>query len=158
MYSPSSCISSNVYLFSSLNPLHSLDSLISQFIWNKSAPRIKKEILQKPKQLGGLALPNFLPYYWAANFKTLLHCCHTNSQSPPWLQVEEASCSPSSLMSLLCLPLTSSPTAHSSSVVVKNCLNIWNQFRRHFGLQAIPVLAPVHSNPLFTPSVIDKAF
>ncbi|KAA8577685.1 hypothetical protein FQN60_011512, partial [Etheostoma spectabile] len=32
-------------------------------------------------------------------------------------EVEEASCSPSSLMSLLCLPLTTSPTAYSSSVV-----------------------------------------
>ena len=63
-------------------------------------------------------------------------------------------------MSLLCLPPTSSPapTVHSSSVVVKNCLQIWNQFRWHFGLQVIPVLAPVHSNPLFTPSVIDKVF
>lgn len=137
---------------------HSLDSLISQFIWNKHTPRLKKEILQKPKNLGGLALPNFLLYYWAANIRTLLHWCHTNSQSPPWLQIEEASCSPSSLMSLLCLPLTLSSTAHSSSVVVKNCLRIWNQFRRHFRLQDIPVSAPIHSNPLFTPSVMDKAF
>ncbi|KAF3848746.1 hypothetical protein F7725_015243 [Dissostichus mawsoni] len=46
----------------------------------------------------------------------------------------------------------------SKSVVVKGCLKIWNQFRRHFGLQITPVSAPVHSNPLFTPSVIDRAF
>ena len=115
-------------------------------------------MVQKPKQLGGLALPNFLLYYWAANIRTILHWCSTNSQSPSWLQVEGASCTPSSLMSLLCLPPTSSPTTHSSSVVVKNCLKIWNQFRRHFGLQMIPVSATVHSNPLFTPSVIDQAF
>lgn len=137
---------------------HSLDSVISQFIWNKSTPRIKKDILQKPKQLGGLALPNFLLYYWAANIRTILYWCHTSSQPPSWLQVEEASCSPSSLLSLLCLPPTSSPTSHSRSVVVKSCLKIWNQFRRHFGLQITPVSAPVHSNPLFTPSVIDRAF
>ena len=137
---------------------HSFDSSISQFIWNKSTPRLKKETLQKPKQLGGLALPNFLLYYWAANIRAILHWCRTNSQSPAWLQIEEASCSPSSLMSLLCLPLTSSPTTHSRSVVVKNCLKIWNQFRRHFRLQVISVFAPIHSNPLFTPSIIDKAF
>ena len=97
-------------------------------------------------------------YYWAANIRTILNWCHTNSQSQSWLQIEEASCSPSSLMSLVCLPLTPSPIAHSNSVVVKNCLRIWNQFRRHFGLRLIPVRSPVHCNPLFKPSVIDKAF
>ena len=41
---------------------------------------------------------------------------------------------------------------------MKNCLKIWNQFRWHFRLQVIFVFAPIHSNPLFTPSIIDKAF
>ena len=144
--------------FPPYNLFHSLDSSLSQFIWNKSTPRIKNEILQKPKQFGSLALPNFLLYYWAANIRTILYWCSTNSQPPSWLQVEEASCGPSSLMLLLFLPPTSSPTKHTSSVVVKNCLKIWNPFGRHFGLQMVPVSAPVHSNPLFTPSAIDKDF
>lgn len=34
---------------------------------------------------------------------------------------------------------------------------IWNQFRWHFRLQLIPVLSPVHSDHLFTLSVVNKA-
>lgn len=30
-----------------------------QCIWNKKPPRIRKDTLQKPKEMGGLALPNF---------------------------------------------------------------------------------------------------
>ena len=137
---------------------HSLDHTISQFLWNKKPPRIKKDTLQKPKELGGLALPNFLLYYWATNIRAMLHCCCTNDQPPPWLQVEEASCGSSSLMSLLCFPTTISSYVHSDSVVVKNCLKIWTQFKQQFTLQSIPGLAPVYSNPLFTPSIIDNAF
>ena len=74
MYCPS-YIFSNVYLFSSLKPSSILLIAHSHnlFVCHKSTPRIKKEILQKPKQLGSLALANFLLYYWAANIRTILH-------------------------------------------------------------------------------------
>lgn len=49
-----------------------LDSLISSFIWNNKTPRIRKLFLQRPKMQGGMALPNFKIYYWAANIKSLL--------------------------------------------------------------------------------------
>ena len=88
--------------------------------------------------------------YRAANIRAMLHCCCTNDQPPPWLQIEEASCISSSLMSLLCSPTTISQSVHSDSIVVKNCLKIWTQFKQHFTLQSIPGLAPFYSNPLFT--------
>lgn len=44
-----------------------LDSVISSYIWNGKPPRLRKDFLQKPKYNGGLALPNFKMYYWAAN-------------------------------------------------------------------------------------------
>ena len=88
----------------------------------------------------------------------MLHCCYTNDQAPPWLQVEEASCGSSSLISLLCFPTTISSYVHSDSVVVKNGLKFWTQFKQQFTLQSIPGLAPVCSNPLFTPSIMDEAF
>uniref|UniRef100_A0A672GJR5 Reverse transcriptase domain-containing protein n=1 Tax=Salarias fasciatus TaxID=181472 RepID=A0A672GJR5_SALFA len=65
-----------LYLFQSL-PVYvpnvyfkKLDSIISSFLWNCKKPRIRKEHLQKSKQDGGLALPNFRHYYWASNL-----CC-----------------------------------------------------------------------------------
>lgn len=137
---------------------HSLNNLITQFIWNKKKPRIRKDILQRPKDLGGLALPNFLFYYWAANIRSMLHWCFISNQPPLWLQIEEHACDSCSLVSLLCLPLVSSPVILSSNIIVKNCLKIWVQFRRHFGLHTTPLRSPVHSNPLFIPSMLDRAF
>ena len=45
-----------------------------------------------------------------------------------------------------------------SKIQIPNCLNIWSQLKRHLGLQSISLLSPVHSNPLFTPSINDQAF
>ncbi len=65
------CVKMNVlpkflYLFQSI-PIFipksffvTLDSSISQFIWNGKTPKIRKSILQKPRHLRGLALPNFV--------------------------------------------------------------------------------------------------
>lgn len=107
--------------------------------------------------MGGLALPNFIFYNWAANICTILHWHSVNNQPPPWVQIEEASCS-SSLTSLLCLPLSSPPLKYSNNIVVKNCLKLWTQFKRHFGIQSIPLLSPIHSNSMFLPSVTDTVF
>lgn len=104
--------------------------------------------------MGGLALPNFLFYYWAANVRNMLIWCCSNDQPPPWLKIEETACGSTSLTSLLCLPLSLSPLTFSSNVIVKNCLKIWRQLRRHFTLQSTPLLCPVHSNPLFPPSLV----
>lgn len=47
-----------------------LDQMVSSFLWTKP-PRIKNNILQLPKKLGGMALPNFIQYYWACNIGKL---------------------------------------------------------------------------------------
>lgn len=136
----------------------SLDGLISRFIWHKQIPRIKKHILQQNKDAGGLALPNFLLYYWATNTRTLLYWISGNNHPPSWFQIEKSSCESSSLTSFLCLPLTTQSSSHTNNIIVKNSLMIWMQLRRHFGLQATPLLTPLHANPLFSPSISDQSF
>lgn len=42
------------------------DKLISRFIWAGAMPRIRLKTLQLDKENGGLALPNFGEYYYAA--------------------------------------------------------------------------------------------
>lgn len=44
-----------------------IDKLISAFIWNGKNARIRKSVLQRHREHGGLSLPNFQYYYWAAN-------------------------------------------------------------------------------------------
>lgn len=43
-----------------------LHSAVSRFIWKGKIPRIRLKILQGTPQEGGLKLPNFETYYWAA--------------------------------------------------------------------------------------------
>lgn len=43
-----------------------LDSIIISFIWSVRTPRLALSTLQLPLSQGGLSLPNFWVYYWAA--------------------------------------------------------------------------------------------
>lgn len=48
------------------------------------SPRIGKSFLQKPKCQGGMALPNFLFYYWVTNIQKVVYWdSDWNSKSIP---------------------------------------------------------------------------
>ena len=69
-----------------------VNKLISHFLWGSKAVRMRKNILQLPKRSRGLALPNFLHYYWAANIQKLLYwTAKTTVNQPAWVQVEFSS-------------------------------------------------------------------
>lgn len=48
-----------------------IDSSIDSFLWRGASPRLARQTLQLPVCRGGLALPNFLLYYWAAMLVTV---------------------------------------------------------------------------------------
>lgn len=135
-----------------------LDKAISTFLWAGKPVRMQKKLLQLPKSTGGLALPNFVYYYWAANIHKLLYWTdkHTTDQ-PAWVHIEMSS-SQVSLRSWLCSPLPVSATEASDNPVVKQSFKIWLQFRKHFGLQGSSIHAPVSHNHSFKPSIMDSAF
>lgn len=66
-----------------------LDALITKFIWNNKPPRLRQQILQQPKSLGGMALPNFQDYYWVSNSRAKQFWISPKDlDSPPeWLQL-----------------------------------------------------------------------
>lgn len=80
-----------------------LDKYISTLIWNKTIPRVCKSVLEERKTNGGLALPNFFDYYWAANIHkvTVWYNTFVKGEGPNWSLMEQA-CSPVSLVSILC--------------------------------------------------------
>lgn len=43
-----------------------IETILISFIWNGASPRVAKTTLYLPPRLGGLALPNFRVYFWAA--------------------------------------------------------------------------------------------
>ena len=142
-------------IFIPLKTFKQLDRLISSFVWNNSNPRMKKMYLEAPKDAGGLGLPNFLWYYWAANIVKYIHWTYTyeNKQGPDWVHMELLS-NP--------LPTLTSALPHNytqfTNPVVKVSLRIWLQFRRHFDLKQYSRYFPVANNHFFLPSRFDNAF
>lgn len=157
-----------LYIFQCI-PLHlsksffmAVDNLVSGFIWNKKNPRIRKRILQQHRKHGGLSLPNFQFYYWAANIRSMLFWKDSPSgdTTPEWLRMENSSCVHTSLHSLLCskLPLLNFICKFTSNPIVKHSFRILTQFRRSFSLRDLPTCAPITRNHQFMPSIIDSAF
>lgn len=139
---------------------NNLKTQLSSFIWNKKQPRIKHSILQKPRVAGGLALPNFLFYYWAANIRSILFWTKKDDTVPPWVTIENSSTGPVSLVSLLCtkLPLAKPISSFTLNPLVIHSLKIWYQFRRHFALTELSLVAPPQGHCMFAPSITDRAF
>ena len=84
---------SDFYLFLSL-PIpvpaaffSSLDKLTRRYIWHGKNPRVGLDKLTIDYSQGGLDLPNFRMYYWAAQSRFLAQR-FDNGPSPSWLNIE----------------------------------------------------------------------
>lgn len=63
----------NIPIFLPSSFFKQLDSIICSFVWNYKPPHISKRHLQRPTAFGGLGLPVFKQYYWAANARVLTY-------------------------------------------------------------------------------------
>jgi len=121
---------------------------------------MSKSLLQHPKSLGGMSLPNFQCYYWASNIHPILHWLYEDpgADAVSWVAIEYASCLPSSLAALVYAPLSFPGDKFTKNLLVRSTLKIWKQVRCHFGWQTMSPKSPVHSNHVFNPWIIDKSF
>ena len=133
-----------------------LDKLITGFLWGNKLPRINKVMLQRHRTQGGLSLPNFRFYYWAANIQKIMYWIKFPQIN--WCLIEANSCPSCSLVSLVTSSLPLSPRQYSSSHIVITTLKILSQFRKRFNLSAASSLTPIHNSHLFLPSRLDHAF
>lgn len=122
-----------------------LDSLVTSFVWNGKAPRIAKTTLQLPVAMGGLALPCFLKYYWAAVLVTLKWWL-AEEPSNPASAVEAALLgSYSELRNLIHKGPRSSPKI---SVPMKTTIKVWDTVNAKLGTQnALSPVTPLWGNP-----------
>ena len=134
----------------------SVDQIVSTFLWRGKAPRVRKSLLHKFKFNGGLALPNFLLYYWSAHIQKLTYWLH--SPGLLWCRLEARSCSSSSPLALLTTSLPTNPSRFTNSPVVLSTIKIWFQFRRHFKFMTASTLMPLVKNHLFPPSLTDATY
>lgn len=137
-----------------------LDKIITAFIWNNKLARINKTYLQGSRKIGGLALPNFLHYYWSSNITKLPIWLSTfkSGEGPTWATMELHSSLPISPVSLISSNLPMNTQSCAKNPVVHNTIRIWFQCRRHFDCKQTLTSIPLTSNPLFHPSLIDSAF
>lgn len=130
----------------------SIDKLITSFIWNGKKPRIRLEFLQQHNKKGGLGLPNFRHYYWAADIVKVVHWFY-NSE---WCKSELDSCPFTSLSALITAKLPCSISQLITCPVVRSTLNIWSQFRQNFNLLECSNLAPKWQNKKWQTKGIQK--
>lgn len=161
------CIKMNVlpkflYLFQCI-PLYlpksffkTIDKALISFIWDEKKPRIRLELLQKPKNQGSLALPNFCYYYWASNVQKIMYWLHTPDAD--WCQLEATSCFSTSLRALVTSSLPLSFLQYTNNPIVINTLKIWAQLRQNFGFKNLLYLSPIHNNHLFPLAKSDSEF
>lgn len=97
-----------------------LDQIISEFIWNRKIPRIRKTFLQRPKSKGGMGLPNFQTYYWASNIKMM--ACWLQKQPRLWVSIESACCLLFSPLSTICPGLFDNPVVSHTGPRSENVL------------------------------------
>ena len=137
-----------------------LNKHTSIFIWNNKVPRIRREFLERHKEEGGLALPNYLHYYWAANIHMLMFWVFNvpEMEAPSWLSMEQHASGSVSLSSLVCAQLPLSKRQRTNNPIIQGSLRVWSQFRTHFKLKNALVSSPVRANCNFAPSLIDPSF
>uniref|UniRef100_A0A8C4T7W4 Reverse transcriptase domain-containing protein n=1 Tax=Erpetoichthys calabaricus TaxID=27687 RepID=A0A8C4T7W4_ERPCA len=132
-------------------------STITSFIWNSKHPRIRRATLQRPQAEGGMALPNFQFYYWAANIQAIKTWTEINEHTQAWSAIEVKSCS-TSLYSLLCSPINESYHKYTNNPIVLYSLRIWNQIRKHFKMENLLSVAPLFGIKMLRDLYIDNIF
>ena len=139
-----------------------LDLAILSFVWADKPPCISKAHLQKDLKSGGLGLPVFRHYYWAANARALIFWQwgrpYDDCSSSLWLKIESMSVSQTSLPALLFSKAQPSHKLFSHNYVLSNSLKIFNQIRKFLGLPNVSVNAPITGNHLFKPGLTDGVF
>lgn len=129
---------------------HSLDKIITEFIWNRKKRRLRMIFLQRPKSVGGMGLPNFKFYYWASNIKMMTYWLQ--NKKPLLRFCIENACHPSSLPSMLLSALPTVDPDPLTNPVVSHLLKIWFQIQTFYAWQSCSLRSPLINNHAFAPS------
>lgn len=112
----------------------------------------------KPKDVGGLALPNFLYYYWAVHIKNVIYWLDSPSQQMEWIRMEKEDCSPYDLGAILFSMIKLNNTLYKKNPILFNIIRIWKLIKLTLKLRNLSALTPIVNNPVFKPSLMDKTY
>lgn len=108
-----------------------LESLLIHFVWAGRPPRVAKQILYLPLSGGGgLALPNFQIYYWAAVLVTIRWWFSQPTQNPA-VTLEAAILG--SFAALSNLPFRGLRASLSMTTLMRTTVRVWQEARKIYG-------------------------
>lgn len=135
-----------------------LESITSKFIWQNKRPRVRLKMLMSGKEKGGLKLPNFRMYYWAAQLKSMAAWI-IHDPEMQWVSMEEYSLPGISLRSLPFLNPQSWKKIKITNPWVKHTVRIWNKVLKMLkGNLTMSRAIPINGNIEFLPSLSDRSF
>uniref|UniRef100_A0A8C5LT99 Reverse transcriptase domain-containing protein n=1 Tax=Leptobrachium leishanense TaxID=445787 RepID=A0A8C5LT99_9ANUR len=130
----------------------SFRSEMIKFMWAGRKPRLRLAVLCRPKEAGGMALPDLLTYYRAAQLNRLVDWSSATGRRG-WLDLEGTDLGVP-LWTLPWLPHQAVPNAARTHPLIGTTLRLWDRLKFSHALSSSPSpLLPLISNPLFTPGV-----
>ena len=138
-----------------------LESIILPFVWGYKSHRIAKAHLHKPLDKGGLGLPIFKHYYWAANSRALTYWKGGGGLidgSPLWLQLEASAARDFSLPALLFSGSAPVDKSIRQNFTLKHSLRILDQIKVACQIPNVSIHAPICQNHSFKPGLLDGVF
>ena len=125
-----------------------VNSCLTQFIWRNKLPRIKLTVLQSPLEKGGLNIPNFEYFYWAAQVRAVWTWQAEQAHPPIWTQIEQHHLNKLKLESIPYISCLNSLLAITTNPITIHTYKIWQQVRKKTGcIQSIYDKSPFHLNP-----------
>lgn len=117
---------------------HTLESMITSFIWGPSRDKLKLAYLQCPKCDARMALPDLYLYYLASQLKYLAHWLNSHPPERPELHLAQHS-----NLSILWPILEGSMVSGAALLPIhKVARQVWKEARRVACYQDIPVDTP----------------
>lgn len=105
-------------------------------------------ILQNPLEKGGLKVPNFERFYWAAQIRAIWVWQIEQVHSPKWKQIEQNHLTELKLESVPYISSLSSLLVATANPVIVHTYKTWQQIRKKTGcIQTIYNKSPFHFNP-----------
>ena len=153
-----------LYLFQSIplqppsNLFPKLKEITTNFIWNNKRPRLRLTLLYLPFERGGLQVPNFVWYYWAAQISAAMFWFSDNS-TIPWVTIENATTSPLPLKLYLYSNTLKNLLKDTHNPFVKNTIRVWYKIQSYFKIEPdITGFTPIWGNCRFAPGRSDLGF
>lgn len=161
------CIKMNLlprflYLFQTLpisipsNFFKKLEGAISRFIWRGKVPRIKIKTLYNTPHYGGLKLPNFEFFYWAAQLRAIWFWQTEMPNPPAWRQIEQFHAADVPLAGIPFIKSYHALKDGTSNPFIIHTSKLWSTIQlRTRSVKLLHSNTPFHTNPALPPVLRD---